>query len=149
MRGSIQKKGKKWYAVVYDGVNPATGKYRRRWVQAGTRRSDAEKLLAELVKRAHQGETVVSEKLTLGEYLTERWLPDPEARLRKSTYDSYRRNIDLHVVPGLGRRKLDQLTPEDIDIFYAVAAQERPQEASRREGPGRRAWPPRRCTTST
>lgn len=28
MRGSIQKKGKKWYAVVYDGVNPATGQYR-------------------------------------------------------------------------------------------------------------------------
>ena len=120
MRGSIQKKGKKWYAVVYDGVNPATGAYRRRWVQAGTRRSDAEKLLAELVKRAHQGETVVSEKLTLGQYLTERWLPIQEARLRKSTYESYRRNIELHVVPGLGRRKLDQLTPEDIDIFYAT-----------------------------
>ena len=56
MRGTIQKKGKKWYAVVYDGVNPATGEYRRRWVQAGTRRGDAEKLLAELVKRAHRGE---------------------------------------------------------------------------------------------
>lgn len=33
MRGSVQKKGKKWYAVVYDGIDPATGKYRRRWVQ--------------------------------------------------------------------------------------------------------------------
>ncbi len=44
MRGTIQKKGKKWYAVVYDGVNPETGKYRRRWVSAGPRRADAEKL---------------------------------------------------------------------------------------------------------
>jgi integrase len=120
MRGSIQKKGKKWYAVIYDGVNPATGLYRRRWVQAGTRRGDAEKLLAELVKRSHQGETVVSEKLTLGEYLTERWLPVQEARLRRSTYDSYRRNIELHVIPALGRRQLDQLRPEDIDVFYAA-----------------------------
>ena len=120
MRGSIQKKGKKWYAVIYDGVNPATGHYRRRWVQAGTRRGDAEKLLAELVKRSHQGETVVSEKLTLGEYLTERWLPVQEARLRRSTYDSYRRNIELHVIPALGRRQLDQLRPEDIDVFYAA-----------------------------
>lgn len=25
MCGSIQKKGKRWYAVIYDGVNPATG----------------------------------------------------------------------------------------------------------------------------
>jgi integrase len=85
MRGSIQKKGKRWYAVVYDGVNPATGQCRRRWVPAGTRRGDAEKLLADLVKRSHQGETVVSEKLTLGEYLTTRWLPVQEARLRRST----------------------------------------------------------------
>lgn len=120
MRGSIQKKGKKWYAVVYDGVNPATGQYRRRWVQAGTRRSDAEKLLAELVKRSHQGETVVSEKLTLGRYLTERWLPVQEARLRKSTHDAYRRNIELHVIPALGQRQLDQLSAEDIDVFYAA-----------------------------
>jgi hypothetical protein len=25
MRGTIQKKGAKWYAVVYDGTDPATG----------------------------------------------------------------------------------------------------------------------------
>ena len=120
MRGSIQKKGKRWYAVIYDGVNPATGQYRRRWVSAGTRRGDAEKLLAELVKRSHQGETVVSEKLTLGAYLTTRWLPIQESRLRPSTYDSYRRNIDLHVIPALGSRQLDQLTADDIDVFYAA-----------------------------
>ncbi len=120
MRGSIQKKGKKWYAVVYDGVNPETGRYRRRWVPAGTRRGDAEKVLADLVKRSHQGETVVSEKLTLGEYLTKRWLPVQQARLRASTYDSYRRNIDLHVIPALGQRQLDRLTVEDVDVFYAT-----------------------------
>lgn len=119
MRGSIQKKGNRWYAVVYDGVNPATGNYRRRWVPAGTRRGDAEKLLADLVKRSHEGQPVVSDKMTLGEYLTKRWLPIQEARLRKSTYDSYRRNIELHVLPGLGSRPLDKLTPEDVDVFYA------------------------------
>ena len=120
MRGTIQKKGKRWYAVVYDGVNPETGQYRRRWVPAGTRRGDAEKLLADLVKRSHQGETVVSEKLTFGEYLTKRWLPVQRARLRPSTYDSYRRNIDLHVIPSLGGRQLDRLTVEDVDVFYAT-----------------------------
>jgi len=119
MRGSIQKKGKKWYAVVYDGVNPQTGNYVRRWVPAGTRRSDAEKLLADLVKRSHGGETVVSEKVTLGEYLTKRRLPIQQARLRATTFDSYRRIIDLHVVPALGARPLDRLTVEDIDLFYA------------------------------
>jgi integrase len=138
MRGTIQKKGKKWYAVVYDGVNPATGNYRRRWVQAGTRRGDAEKLLAELVQRSHRGETLVSEKLTLGQYLTERWLPVQEARLRKSTHDAYRRNIELHVIPALGKRPLDQLSPEDIDVFYAAllknGRKKRPGEKGRAKG---------------
>jgi integrase len=137
MRGTIQKKGKKWYAVVYDGVNPATGNYRRRWVQAGTRRADAEKLLAELVKRAHRGETVVSEKLTLGQYLTERWLPIQEARLRASTHASYRRNIELHVLPGLGRRPLDQLTPEDIDMFYAALLKSGRKKRPGEKGPAK------------
>jgi hypothetical protein len=91
MRGSVAKKGRRWYAVVYDGVDPATGKYRRRWVPAGTRRGDAEKVLADLVKRSYEGNTVVSEKVTLGAYLTERWLPVQEPRLRRSTFDSYRR----------------------------------------------------------
>ena len=119
MRGSVQKKGNRWYAVVYDGVNPATGKYRRRWVSAGTRRGDAEKLLAELVNRSHRGETVVSEKVTLGDYLCTRWLPVQRARLRTSTFESYRRSIELHVIPALGGRPLDKLTVEDIDVFYA------------------------------
>lgn len=66
MRGSVAKKGKRWYAVVYDGVDPVTGKYRRRWVPAGTRRGDAEKVLADLVKRSHEGNTVVSEKVSSG-----------------------------------------------------------------------------------
>src|SRR5690606_2740032 len=137
MRGTIQKKGKKWYAVVYDGVNPATGEYRRRWVQAGTRRGDAEKLLAELVKRAHRGETMVSEKLTLGQYLTERWLPIEEARRRKSRCDACRRNVELHVVPGLGKRQLGQRPPEDIDMFYAALLKSGRKKRPGEKGPAK------------
>ncbi len=35
------KKGNRWYAVVYDGIDPETGKKQRHWVPAGTRRSGA------------------------------------------------------------------------------------------------------------
>jgi integrase len=119
MRGYVAKKGKRWYAVIYDGVNPATGKEQRRWLPAGTRRRDAEKLVTELVKRRNDGEAVVTDKATFGEYLVERWLPVQRTRLRESTYDSYRRNIELHVIPALGRRPLDKLTVEDLDLFYA------------------------------
>jgi len=120
MRGGIHKKGNNYYAVVYDGVDPATGKKRRSWIPAGTRRSDAEKVLAEEIKRRHDGVPVPTEKLNLGQYLTERWLPIQKSRVRASTYDSYRRNIDLHVLPALGRRPLDKLSPDDLDVFYAT-----------------------------
>ncbi len=120
MRGGIQKKGNNYYAVVYDGVDPGTGKKRRTWVPAGTRRSDAEKVLAAEIKRRHDGEPTPTEKLNLGQYLTERWLPIQKSRVRPSTYDSYRRTIDLHVIPALGCRPLDKLTAEDLDLFYAT-----------------------------
>jgi len=79
MRGYVVKKGKSYYAVVYDGVDPGTGKEKRKWVSAGPRRSDAEKLVTDLVKRRNQGVSVATEKLTLGEYLTGRWLPIQES----------------------------------------------------------------------
>ena len=132
MRGYVTKKGKKYYVVIYDGIDPATGKEKRRWVAAGNRRDDADKLVTELTKRSHRGETVVSEKLTLGQYLTTRWLPVQESRLRASTYDSYRRNIDLHVIPALGERLLDRLTAEDIDLFYASLL----KEGRKKKSPG-------------
>jgi integrase len=120
MRGGIHKKGNYYYAVVYDGVDPTTGRKRRSWIPAGTRRSDAEKLLAEEIKRRHDGIPVPTEKLNLGQYLTQRWLPIQKSRVRASTYDSYRRNIDLHVLPALGHRPLDKLSPDDLDVFYAT-----------------------------
>jgi len=120
MRGGIHKKGNNYYAVVYDGIDPGTGRKRRTWIPAGTRRSDAEKVLAAEIKRRHDGEPIPTEKLSLGQYLVDRWLPIQKSRVRTSTYDSYRRNIDLHVLPALGRRPLEKLNAEDLDLFYAT-----------------------------
>jgi integrase len=117
MRGYTAKKGHQYYAVIYEGIDPATGKERRRWIPGGPRRGDAERLLT--VKRRTDGQRAPAGKTTLGEYLTEKWLPLKQSQLRSSTFDSYRRNIDLHVVPVLGRVQLQKLTPEDLDSLYA------------------------------
>jgi len=73
----------------------------------------------------------VSEKLTLEEYLRDRWLPIQESRVRASTLSSYRRNIELHVIPALGKRQLDQLSAEDSDLLYAGLL-----KSGRRKRPG-------------
>ena len=118
MRGHIAKKGNRYYVVIYEGIDPATGKGRHRWHAAGPTRKGAERLLAELVKRHHDGEYRPPEKITLGEYL-ERWLPTQKARLSASTFSSYRRNVRLHVLPYIGSIPLQRLTPEDLDGLYA------------------------------
>ena len=135
MRGYVVKKGKNYYAVVYDGVDPGTGKEKRKWVSAGPRRSDAEKLVTDLVKRRNQGVSVATEKLTLGEYLTGRWLPIQESQIRKSTFDSYRRNIELHVLPALAKMPLEKLTASDLDALYASLLV-RGRKAATRTGEG-------------
>lgn len=118
MHGTVTKKGNRWYAVVYEGTDDA-GKPKRRWIAAGARKADAERVLADLIRKKHEGEPLVLPKGTLGQYLTERWLPVQKSRLRHSTYDSYRRNIDLHVLPAIGQRQLAKLSPGDLDLFYA------------------------------
>jgi len=118
MRGHIAKKGNRYYVVIYEGVDPATGKGRHRWHAAGPTRKGAERLLVELVKRHHDGEYRPPQKITLGEYL-ERWLPTQKARLAASTFSSYQRNIRLHVVPYIGLIPLQRLMPEDLDGLYA------------------------------
>ena len=118
MRGHITKKGNRYYAVIYEGIDPGTGKGRHRWHAAGSTRKEAERLVVELVKRHHDGEYRPPERITLGEYL-ERWLPTQKQPLAASTFSSYQRNIRLHVVPYIGAIPIQRLTPEDLDNLYA------------------------------
>ena len=119
MRGHIAKKGSRYYAVIYEGIDQVTGRQRHRWYAGGTTRKEAEKLLAEMVKRNHDGDYRAPDRITLGTYLEERWLPAKRAQLRHSTWDSYRRNVAAHVQPRIGNIPLQRLTPEDLDAFYA------------------------------
>ena len=80
MRGYTAKKGNRYYAVIYEGVDPATGKERRRWYPAGTRKADADKLVTELVKRHNDGEYRAPDRVTLGEYLAEHTNDDDFAK---------------------------------------------------------------------
>ena len=119
MRGHLARKGNRYYAVVYEGFDPMTGQERHRWHAAGTTRKDAEKLLGDLVKRMHDGDYRAPERITVGDYLLERWLPTKQSQLRPSTFSSYRNNVITHVVPRIGSIPLQKLQPEDLDTFYA------------------------------
>jgi integrase len=119
VRGHIAKKGNRYYVVIYESLDPRSGKARHRWHAAGATRKDAQRLLADLVKKSHDGDYRSPDRVTFGQYLQDKWLPAKKAQLRASTFDSYRRNIELHVVPAIGAVPLQKLTPEHLDTFYA------------------------------
>ena len=111
MRGHIAKKGNRYYAVIYEGVDPATGKDKRRWHSAGDNRKDAERVLADLIKRVHDGDYRAPDKITLGDYMLKRWLPTKRARLKPSTAESYERIIRLHINPNIGNIPVQKAAP--------------------------------------
>ena len=119
MRGHIAKKGSRYYVVIYEGVDASTGKPKRRWHAAGETRAEAEKLLAELVKRVHDGDYRAPDKVTVGDYLLQRWLPAKKTRLKPTTAGVYERNIRLHINPNIGHIPLQKVQPEDLDGLYA------------------------------
>lgn len=118
MKGSVTKKGGKWYFVVDVGINPTTGKRKQQWFSGFKTKKEAEK---GLVKKLHEMETgmyVEPNKITLGEFL-ERWLEDyAQSALRPSTLDTYSIYTRKHIIPSLGSIKLNQLQPMHLQRFY-------------------------------
>ena len=132
MRGYVARKGDRWYAVVYDGLDPVTGRERRRWHPAGTCREDAERLAASLPAELN-GRQDDARSLTFGVYLTARWLPGKKVELAHRTWDGYRRKIGLHVLPSLGSTPIRRLRPHHLEKLYDEKLH--PSNGSRRLAP--------------
>jgi len=56
--------------------------------------------------------------LTAGAYLTTRWLPGKKLELAYSTWDGYRRKIDRHILPTLGKVPIRRLRPHHLEALY-------------------------------
>ena len=126
MRGHIHKRvrrsrnGKettRWYVVVDAGVD-ANGRRRQKWHGGYLTRREAEVTRAKIVNDLHAGQYVAPDRITLGAWVRENWLRMIESRIKPSTFDSYRRNMEVHVLPALGTRPLQQLTAAMLNALY-------------------------------
>lgn len=131
MRGYVAKRRDRFYAVIYEGIDPITGRERRRWHPAGTDRTEAEQLAARLAADYRGEDCGRRAGPTFGVYLTQKWLPTKQLTLRPSTWDSYRRNVELHVLPELGRVPIRHLRVAHLERLYAKLL-----EHGRANGPG-------------
>jgi len=117
MRGYVARKGDRWYAVVYEGLDPVTGKEKRSWHPAGTSQEEAEKLAARLAAELN-GRNDEVRSLTFGAYLTNTWLPGKRITLAESTWDGYRRKIDRHILPTIGHLRIRRLRAHHLETLY-------------------------------
>jgi integrase len=113
--GSITRRKDGLYMARYTLDTPTGAK--RKTLYAKTRKEVSEKLMNAL---AHAQKGIVAEPsaMALGTFL-ERWLEDSvRGSVRQSTYQRDESLCRVHLVPGLGKKKLKTLNAADVQRFY-------------------------------
>ena len=88
MRGSVVKKGDRWYVKIELDPDPATGRRRQKWHSGYTTKREAERARVDLLSKFDRGEYVEPSQQTVADFLTD-WLGAIEPTVRPSTFDSY------------------------------------------------------------
>ncbi len=106
-----------WYVVIDVGRTPE-GKRRQKWHGSFPTRRAAEAFRAELVHQMHSGSYVEPSSMTVERWVRDTWLPSMRTQLRPSTWDSYARNFELHLLPRLGHLPLRDLNAPLLSGMY-------------------------------
>ena len=118
MLGHFKKRGESWYFWV-ELERGADGK-RHQLSRGGFRtRKQAEKAYAEVRDQLRQDSFITPTKTTVGAFLVDEWLPAVRASIRPGTHDHYSKMVHGYVVPRIGGLKLGDLTPGQLNAFYA------------------------------
>jgi len=113
--GSLfQRKDGRWAGSAFVLTPQGT---RRRVDVYGRTRGEAHEKLTALVRKTHQGVPGSEDSRTVGAWLWHWHEHIASPRLRPTTIQSYESNLRVHLVPGLGRYRLDRLTPAQVRSF--------------------------------
>ncbi len=87
-----------------------------RYLYADTQKELTAKLRQNI--EAYQGIDLTEQsRMTLSEWL-EQWLVQMAVTLRPNTLERYRRDMENHVIPSLGKKRLTQITAADLRKLY-------------------------------
>ena len=119
MRGSVVKKGDKYYVKIELDPDPLTGKRRQKWHSGFRTKREAERARIDLLSKFDRGEYVEPSQQTLADYLVE-WLKAIEHTVRPSTFDSYKRNMHNHVIAHIGTTRLTKVDAVTLNGLYGM-----------------------------
>jgi integrase len=95
---------------------------KRHWVSAKIKTECWRKLNIAMTD-ADRGILPGPANLTVEQYLTSWLAHSVKGTVSRATYDGYSRDVNHHIIPDLGRRKLKELIPGDIRRLYCKMAE--------------------------
>jgi integrase len=107
----IQKRGNRWRVVVQAGRDPLTGA-RRQLSGSATTEREAVRLERQLRLQARAGAVG---SITLSRLVEEWWASKP--RLAPTTRANYRDQLDNHILPVLGGKRVEDIRPRVVGAF--------------------------------
>ena len=107
----------KWRLRVFVGRDARGRVQHKNKAFAGTKR-EAQKELAKLVTDVERGQVAVGHAGSVSDLL-DRWLCAIERERSAYTVKEYQRLVKINIGPALGSKRLDKLTPAQIDAYYA------------------------------
>lgn len=118
----IVQRQNRFYVVAYDGLDPLTGKERRRWHPAGHDRDDADALAARLTNDTERTAPRANGSITLGTFFRDTWLPQKRRQVRATTAYRYSWFVDRYIDPAIGHVPLRRLRVDHLDALYTDLA---------------------------
>ncbi|MGQ0631794.1 MAG: tyrosine-type recombinase/integrase [Sporichthyaceae bacterium] len=118
-RGSVRQSANgTWFLIVDIGIGVDRKQTRRRGFPT---RKAAQAELTRILGSLEQRTYVAPQRQTLSQFLTDAWLPAVEHTIKPGTFESYRRNVRLHIAGRpIGRRPLQEVDPTELNALYAV-----------------------------
>lgn len=80
---------------------------------------EAERALANFIVQVDKNKYKKPSKLTVKQFVEERWIRDHVDGLAAQTAEVYKTNLKNRIIPALGHLKLDQVKPTHLLDFYA------------------------------
>jgi integrase len=117
----VQRKDR-FYVVAYEGLDPLTGRERRRWLPVGRDRTEAETIASRLDSERLGPPPATGGPITLGDFLTNTWIPHKRRHVRATTAYRYAWFVERYINPAIGDIPLRRLRADHLDSFYEALA---------------------------
>jgi len=114
MRGHIAVKNGRYYPVI-SIKDPATGKWKRKWLSGHRTRREAEKTRAEAVAQACNDWFTIPSRETVAGLFRNYFDTSGTNRVRPVTLQSYKSMIKTHIISKIGAKPAAALTPDDLN----------------------------------